>query len=90
MTLILKTIESFELVSKAFKANKNKVIRDSDDKINEMTQNLSKIKKLKNAKSKISTHFSNIRAIKKLTFLIFSIKEVFNRLIQAFMKVLIL
>lgn len=89
MTLILKTIKLFELVSKAFKADKNKVIRDSGDKINETAQNLSKTKKIKNAKSKISTHFSNMRAIKKLTFLIFSTKEVFNRLMQAFIKVLI-
>lgn len=58
--------------------NNNKVIRVGD-RANKTIKNLSKFKKSKNEKSKILI-YTDIRATKKLIFLIFSIKKAFNRL----------
>lgn len=51
---------------------------------------LFKAKILKNAKSEILTYFSNIKNIKKLIFLTFGAKKIFNCYKQAFVKALIL
>lgn len=52
-----------------FRADNNEIVASSINKINETLKNFSKSKKLKNM-SKYLTHSSNIRAIKKLIFLV--------------------
>ena len=66
------------MAQKAFKANNNKIV-SSDSRGNKTIINL-----FKNL-----TCMPNIRAIKKLIFLIFNLKKIFNYLRQAFIKVLI-
>ena len=68
---------------KTFKANNNK--SDGIDNI----ANKRIVKSSKNNKSKNLTYILNIRATKKLTFLIFNAKKVFNYLKQLFIKALI-
>ena len=85
---MLKITRSLDLALKAFKADYNKVVKDDDNRANEIVMNLSN--KLNNNKSKNLMHISNIRAIKKSIFLNPNAKKVFNYLKQAFIKALIL
>lgn len=68
--------------------NGNKVIKVSN-RVDKIVKNLSKSQRSKNEKFKIQK-CKNIRAIKKLIFLIYSTKKVFNHLRQVFIKALIL
>ena len=72
------------LALKIFKANNNKVIRGNSNKANKIITNLSN--KSKNDKFRNLIYMPNIRAIKKLTFLTFNVKKVFNYLKQVFIK----
>ena len=72
---------------KAFKANKNKFIKDDIDKTNQTVVNLSN--KLKNNKSKNLTYMPNIRAMEESIFLIPNTKKTLNYLKQPFIKTLI-
>ena len=78
----MKTIGLLNLAQKIFKANNNKSINSSDSKINETVINL-----FKNNKSRKSIYVPNIRIIRKLIFLIFDAKKIFNYLQLAFIKV---
>ena len=75
------------LISKIFRIYNNKIVK-SNNKTNEIFKKNFKSKKLKNIKSKISIYI-NIKVIKELIFLNFSIRKNFNYLKQAFIKALI-
>ena len=75
------------LASKAFKADNNEVVRGGSGGRTDETVDSSKSKKLKNTMSEIQIRIGPPKEIKFFTF---SIKKVFNRLKQAFIKALIL
>ena len=64
------------LALKVFKTGNNKIVRGDDDKANKIIINLSNKSKKNNFKNLI--WILNIKAIKKLTFLISNTKKVFN------------
>ena len=63
------------MASKKFRIDDNRDVGDSGGRMNEIFENLSKNKKLKN-----SAYIPNIATIEKLIFLIFDAKKVFNQL----------
>ena len=65
------------MASKAFRVDNNKVVSNNNSRTNETVRNL----------SRTSTHISNIKAIKKPTFLTPNAKKTFNYLWLAFIKV---
>ena len=67
-----------------FKIDDKEVVDDGGSKTNKTVLNLSK-----NNKSRNSIYMPNIRAIKKLTFLIFDAKKILNYLRLTFIKALI-
>ena len=72
---MLKITRSFEkLALIVFRANDNKVV-DNNNRANKTIMNL-----FKNNKPRNLACMPNIKAIKKLTFLIFNAKKVFNYL----------
>ena len=77
LIFLLKTTGLLNLVLKAFRADDNKIIGDSDNRANKTVVNLSK-----NNKSKNLMYILNIRAINKSTFLTSNIKKIFNYLKQ--------
>ena len=81
LTSLLKIIGLLKLTLKAFKANNNKFVSNDNSKANKTVMNLSK-----NNKSKNLTYVPNIRATKRLFFLIPNVKKVFNYLHLAFIE----
>lgn len=69
--------------------NNNKIV-EIDGKANEIIKSLFKSKKSKNYKFKNLIYIPNIKAKKKLIFLISNIKKAFNYLKYIFIKTLIL
>ena len=84
LTSLLKTTESSELASKAFRADDDEVV-DGGGRANETVMNLSK-----NNKSRNSTRVLNIGATRKPNFLTLDAKKAFNYLRLAFIKAFIL
>ena len=85
LILLLMTTGLSKAAPKTFKADYNKVVGGGAGKANGTVVNLSK-----NKKSKKSTHMPNIGVTKKPNFLISDTKKVFNYLLLAFIKALIL
>ena len=83
----MKITGLLNLTLKVFRANNYKVVRNNSSRANKMVVDL--FNKLKNNKSRNLTYILNIRAIKKLIFLIPNTKKAFNHLKQAFIKTLI-
>ena len=73
----MKAIWLLDLTSKAFIANKNKVV-GIGGRINEMVINFSN--KFKNNKSRNLTYMANIKATRKPIFLTSNAKSAFNYL----------
>ena len=79
---MLKITRLSNFISKIFRTDNNKVDGNDSKSTNEIVVNLSKNKKSKNL-----IYMINIRAIKKLVFLIPNTKKVFNYLRLVFIKV---
>ena len=73
-----------------FKANNNEVVKNNSDKANKKFINSFKFNQLKNNEFKKLIYVLNIKAKKKLIFLTFNTKKIFNFLRLAFIKALIL
>lgn len=86
--MLLKITELSELTSKAFKTNNNEVVEVDSNRTDKIAIKLFKSKNSKNTKSKLLMCI-NIGATRKLIFLTLNTKVAFNRLKQAFIKVLI-
>lgn len=86
MYFILKITRLFDLVSKAFMPNNNKVVSNGGNRVDKIVKILFKFKNLKNIKFKILIRIT-IKVIREFIFLIFNVKEVFNYLQQIFIKV---
>lgn len=80
---------SKEFVLKKFRVENNQVVY-INGKVNEMINNLSKFKNLKNKKHRNSIYVQNIKAIGKLIFLTPNTKKAFNNFQQVFIKASIL
>ena len=75
LTFLLKTIRLSNLISKALKADDNEVVNSGNVRANKTVVNLSKNNKFRN-----SIYISNIKAIKKPSFLTSNAKKTFKYL----------
>lgn len=68
------------MAQKAFKTDNNRVVENSNSRVDKIVIDWFKFKKSKNDKSRILIYFSNIKAIRKSIFLTSNAKKAFNYL----------